>query len=50
MNGPQSEHRPRKLVLYHLLPMGEPPDQVLREVHEYWNGEVIYGKDLDVVR
>jgi ribonuclease Z len=42
--------RPRKLVLYHLLPMGESPDQVLSEVRQNWQGEVIYGKDLDVIR
>jgi len=41
---------PRKLVLYHLLPMGESPEQVLREVREHYNGEIIYGKDLDVIR
>jgi ribonuclease Z len=42
--------RPRKLVLYHLLPMGETPDQVLREVRQHWDGDTIYGKDLDVIR
>jgi len=42
--------RPRKLVLYHLLPMGEPPEQVLREVGEHFDGEIIYGNDLDVIR
>ena len=41
---------PRKLVLYHLLPMGETPAEVLREVRRNWDGETIYGKDLDVVR
>jgi ribonuclease Z len=42
--------RPRKLVLYHLLPMGQSADEVLGEVRRNWDGEVIYGKDLDVIR
>ena len=42
--------RPRKLVLYHLLPMGQSADEVLAEVRRNWNGEAIYGKDLDVIR
>jgi ribonuclease Z len=42
--------RPRKLVLYHLLPMGQTPEEILSEVRRNWSGEVVYGKDLDVVR
>jgi ribonuclease Z len=42
--------RPRKLVLYHLLPMGQPPEEVLDEVRRNWNGDVTYGKDLEVIR
>ena len=42
--------RPRKLVLYHQLPMGETPDEVLQEIHSQFAGDVIYGKDLDVIR
>ena len=42
--------RPRKLVLYHLLPMDQSPAEVLGEVRQNWNGEVIYGTDLDVIR
>ena len=42
--------RPKKLVLYHGLPMGQPADEVLREIRENFSGEVIYAKDLDVVR
>jgi ribonuclease Z len=42
--------QPKKLVLYHELPMGQPPEQVLREIREYFSGEVIYGKDLDTIR
>ena len=45
-----AEVRPRKLVLYHLLPMGESPDEVLSEVRRHFDGEVVYGKDLDVIR
>jgi ribonuclease Z len=41
---------PKKLVLYHGLPMGQPADEVLREIRESFSGEVIYAKDLDVVR
>ena len=42
--------RPKKLVLYHLLPMEQTAEEVLGEVHRNWPGEVIYGKDLDVIR
>jgi len=42
--------RPRKLVLYHLLPMGEAPEEVLSEIRQHWDGETIYGKDLEVIR
>ncbi len=42
--------QPKKLVLYHELPMGQPPEEVLREIRQYFHGEVIYGKDLDVIR
>ena len=42
--------QPKKLVLYHELPMGEPPDQAIREIREFYAGEVIYGADLQVVR
>jgi len=42
--------QPKKLVLYHELPMGQPPEEVLREVRQYFHGEVIYGKDLSVIR
>ena len=42
--------RPKKLVLYHQLPMGETPEQIVREVRAGFAGEVIYGHDLDVVR
>jgi ribonuclease Z len=42
--------RPKKLVLYHELPMGQPPEEVLREIRENFAGEVVYGKDLEVIR
>jgi len=42
--------RPKKLVLYHLIPMGETPEEVVGEVRRNWGGEVVYGKDLDVIR
>jgi ribonuclease BN (tRNA processing enzyme) len=42
--------QPKKLVLYHELPMGKPPEEVLAEIRQYFTGEVIYGKDLDVIR
>ena len=42
--------RPGKLVLYHQLPMGETPEEVLAEVRTQFGGTVIYGKDLDVIR
>ena len=42
--------RPKKLVLYHQLPMGETPDEILREIRAAFDGEVIYGNDLQVIR
>lgn len=42
--------KPKKLVLYHELPMGQPPAEVLEEVRRNFAGEVIYGADLDVIR
>ena len=42
--------QPKKLVLYHELPMGQTPEEVLREIRENFGGEVVYGKDLEVIR
>lgn len=42
--------KPGKLVLYHQLPMGETKEQVLREVQSKYNGTIIYGNDLEVIR
>ena len=40
----------KTLVLYHQLPMGETPDELVGEVKAGFRGRVVYGKDLDVVR
>lgn len=45
-----AEVQPKKLVLYHLLPMGETPEEVVGEVRQHFSGVVVYGKDLDVIR
>ena len=45
-----AEVQPRKLVLYHLLPMGETTEEVLEEVRRQFSGVTIYGSDLDVIR
>jgi ribonuclease BN (tRNA processing enzyme) len=42
--------RPSKLVLYHILTMGESREELLREVRQNYAGEIVYGKDLDVIR
>lgn len=42
--------QPKKLVLYHQLPMGETPEEVMAEIRQRFAGEIIYGKDLDVIR
>jgi ribonuclease Z len=42
--------QPGKLVLYHQLPMGQPADEVVSEIRKYFSGEIVYGKDLDVIR
>jgi ribonuclease Z len=45
-----AEVQPKRLVLYHLLPMGQTPQEVLDEVRRHFAGEIIYGNDLDVIR
>jgi hypothetical protein len=30
--------------------MGQPPEEVRGEIRQYFKGEIIYGKDLDVIR
>ena len=42
--------RPKKLVLYHVLPMSQPEDEVVSEIRQNFAGEVIYGEDLQVIR
>lgn len=42
--------RPKKLVLYHELPMGQTPAEVLDEIRRNFTGDVMYGNDLDVIR
>lgn len=42
--------KPKTLVLYHQLPMGEAPDEVLSELRRSYQGNVIYGRDLQVIR
>ena len=42
--------KPKKLVLYHQLPMGQPAEEIVREIREYFSGDVIYANDLDVIR
>ena len=42
--------QPKKLVLYHELPMGQSEEELLQEIRKNFHGEVIYGKDLDVIQ
>jgi ribonuclease Z len=42
--------KPKKLVLYHVLEMGESADEIVGEIHTAFKGEVIYGSDLQVIR
>jgi ribonuclease Z len=42
--------KPKKLVLYHVLEMGETADEIVGEIHAAFKGEVIYGSDLQVIR
>jgi ribonuclease Z len=42
--------RPRTLVLTHQLLMGASREQLMSEIRTAWDGEVVDGKDLDVIR
>lgn len=42
--------RPKKLVLYHQLRMGETMEALVAEIREFFDGEIINGRDLDVIR
>jgi len=44
-----AEAMPKKLVLYHQLPMEETPEEVVDEIRQHFRGEILYGKDLDVI-
>jgi ribonuclease BN (tRNA processing enzyme) len=41
--------QPKTLVLYHLLPMGQRPDEVVEEVRRQFKGKIVLGKDLDII-
>jgi ribonuclease Z len=45
-----AEAKPKKLTLYHQLPMEQTPEEVVGEIRRNFNGEIVYGKDLDVIR
>jgi len=45
-----AEAKPKKLVLYHQLPMRQTPEEVVSEIRQHFTGEIIYGNDLDVIR
>ncbi|MHA2113680.1 MAG: MBL fold metallo-hydrolase [Candidatus Hodarchaeales archaeon] len=40
--------KPKILVLYHQLFMGRTDSDLLKEVHKFYSGEIVSGKDLDV--
>ncbi len=42
--------KPRVLVLYHSLPFGDPPDQIVTEIRENYAGPLIFASDLEVIR
>jgi ribonuclease BN (tRNA processing enzyme) len=42
--------RPKTLVHYHQLPMGQTEEEVLAEVRQLYDGLVMFGKDLDILR
>ena len=39
---------PELLILYHQLPWGAKPEEMLAEIAETYKGKVVYGNDLDV--
>lgn len=43
-----AEAKPGLLVLYHTLFWGASEEDILKEISEYYDGEVVVGKDLDV--
>lgn len=44
-----SKVRPRKLVLYHALLWGASGQDLMGEISQIYDGEVIFGNDLDVI-
>ncbi|HSG81603.1 MAG TPA: MBL fold metallo-hydrolase, partial [Gemmatimonadota bacterium] len=40
--------RPGVLILYHQLLWGSTPDELLEEIRSVYDGQVVYGNDLDV--
>lgn len=43
-----AQAKPGLVVLYHLLPWGSTPAEMLAEIKQFYNGKVIYGNDLDI--
>ena len=42
--------KPKKLVLYHQLPMGAAAGEIIGEIRQNFSGDIVDGKDLDVIR
>lgn len=40
--------RPGLVILYHQLLWGATPEELLEEIHQVYDGKVVYGNDLDV--
>jgi ribonuclease BN (tRNA processing enzyme) len=40
--------RPKRLILHHQLLWGATVESLLNEMRAIWNGEIIYGNDLDI--
>lgn len=45
-----AEVHPKTLGLHHELPMGKAPEEVIAKIRAQFAGQVVYGKDLDVIR
>ncbi|MGD2154427.1 MAG: MBL fold metallo-hydrolase [Gemmatimonadales bacterium] len=43
-----AEAQPRLLVLYHQLLWGSTPSELVDEIRQVYDGEIVYGNDLDV--
>ncbi|HWC96397.1 MAG TPA: MBL fold metallo-hydrolase [Candidatus Sulfopaludibacter sp.] len=42
--------RPKTLVLYHQLAMGQTAEEIVGEIRSQFDGNVVFGKDLDIIR